>query len=92
MTEQLALQQIVRDRRTVHRHQRAGPAAAVLVQGLGHQFLARAALAGDQHRGLAGGHAADCVHYLAKRLGATHELVQGLAACRRRSWLAPNGG
>ena len=47
--EQLAFQQRLRQRRAVQRHERAAGARAGVVDRLGHQFLAGAALAGDQH-------------------------------------------
>ena len=48
--EQLAFEQIVRDRRHIDRHERTGLARAKLVDRLGDQFLARAAFTGDQYR------------------------------------------
>ena len=47
--EQLALDQLARDRRHVDGHERAGPPAPVVVQRAGDQLLAGAALAVDHH-------------------------------------------
>ena len=49
VAEQLALQQRLRERGAVHRHKRAQPPGAGVVDRLGEQFLAGAGLAGDQH-------------------------------------------
>ena len=49
VAEQLALDQLARDRRHVDRDERAVAALAVVVQRAGDQLLAGAALAGDQH-------------------------------------------
>ena len=50
MPEQFGLDQIFGKRGAVHRHQRPRPARRQMVEPLGDQFLARAALADDQHR------------------------------------------
>src|SRR5208337_3301822 len=57
--EQLALEQVLRDGRTVERQKRRPSPAAVLIDGAGDQFLTGAALAGDQHGDVLGGDAAD---------------------------------
>jgi len=59
VAEQLAFEQRLGQRGAVDAHQ--GPAAAggVLVDRLGHQLFAGAGLAGDEHRRVAAGHAAD---------------------------------
>ena len=49
MAEQLALDQLARDRRHVDRHEWPAAAAAVIVQGAGHQLLAGTAFAVDHH-------------------------------------------
>ena len=59
VAEQLALQQVLRDGRAVEGQERRLGSGAVLVDGAGDQFLAGAALAGDQHRHVLGGDAAD---------------------------------
>ena len=50
MPEQLAFDEFFRNRRHVHGDKRPGAAAAVIVQGAGDEFLARAGLAHDHHR------------------------------------------
>jgi hypothetical protein len=57
--EELAFDEILRDRRAVDRDVGLGRAMAVAVQAARHEFLAGAALAGDHHRGVAGGELAD---------------------------------
>ncbi len=55
VAEQLALDELPRDRRAVHLHEGAVGARAEAVQGAGDKLLAGAALAGDEDRGLGGG-------------------------------------
>ena len=50
VAEQLAFDQLARDRRHVERHERTLAALAVVVQRARHQLLAGARLAGDHHR------------------------------------------
>ena len=65
MPEELALQQRFRQGRAIDPDERPGAAAGILVQGLGHQLLAGARLAGDEHRSLGVGDPADeLVHRL----------------------------
>ena len=59
VAEQLALQQVLRDGGAVERQERRLGAGAVLVDGARDQLLAGAALAGDQHRHVLGGDAAN---------------------------------
>ena len=47
--EELALQEALRERRATERHEVAVLARAVVVDGLGEELLAGAALAGDEH-------------------------------------------
>jgi len=54
--EQLAFNQVFGNGCTVDRYKIAASALGLLMQGAGHQFLAGAALARDQHRGLRIGH------------------------------------
>ena len=56
VAEQLRLEQRLRDAGAVDRHERLPGAAGVGVDELGDEVLADAALAGDQHLGVAGGH------------------------------------
>ena len=55
VAEQLALEQVLRDRRAVDRDERLRGARAQRVHRLGQQFLARAALAEQQHARIGGG-------------------------------------
>jgi hypothetical protein len=48
VAEELGLQQVLRKRRAVHHDERLVGAQGLLVDQLGHQFLAGAALAGDE--------------------------------------------
>src|SRR4029077_19909762 len=50
VAEELALDQIARYRRTIHRHERCLGIRPGPVNGARHEFLARAALADDEHR------------------------------------------
>ncbi len=56
MAEQFAFQQVLRDGGAVDRDEGAGGALGLGVQVAGDDFLAHAALAGDQDRGVGGGH------------------------------------
>ena len=82
VAEQLALDQLARDRRHVERHERALAALAVVVQRARHQLLAGAGLAGDHHREVgrhqAGERAVDLLH---RRRAADQR--QALALLRR---------
>jgi hypothetical protein len=49
VAEQLRLDQVLRNRTAVHRHQRLAPARAGGVDGARQQLLAGAAVAMDQH-------------------------------------------
>ena len=49
MAEELALDQLARDRRHVHRDEGPAPALAIVVQGPGRQLLAGAGFAEDHH-------------------------------------------
>src|SRR5262249_23661235 len=66
VTEQLTLQQGIGDGRTVDGHEGPLVAARVSMEGLSDEFLAGAALAGDEHGDVAGGGLADdfidCLH------------------------------
>lgn len=53
IAEKLALHEISRQRAAVHRHKRARCPRARVVDGLREEFLARAAFAEDEHRGVA---------------------------------------
>ena len=71
VAEQLAFQQVLRDGGAVEGQERCFAPGAVLVDGPGDQFLAGAALAGDQHGDVLGRDAADgLVHLAHGRAGA----------------------
>ncbi len=53
VTEQFALQQVLRNGRAIDGEERPVVARAVLMDGARDEFLSRAALAGDHHRGIA---------------------------------------
>ena len=59
VAEELALDELLGDGRAVHVHQGVGRAGALAVDGVGHQLLAGAVLAGDEHPGPGGGHTLD---------------------------------
>ncbi|CBH24311.1 Transcriptional regulatory protein containing a sigma-54 interaction domain [Salinibacter ruber M8] len=59
--KQLTLDQLTRDRGTVYLHHRFIGPARFVVQPLGHELLAGAVLAGDEHPRLRGGHPLDRV-------------------------------
>ena len=50
VAEQLALEERLRDRPAVHRHERGGGPGAGLVDCPGHELLASSGLARDHHR------------------------------------------
>ncbi len=64
VAEQLAFQQLVRDGRAVHFHERLVAAPRLPVNHARDNFLAGAALAADQHRGRGVGHLLDGVLHL----------------------------
>lgn len=65
MTQQLTLQQLRRDTRTVDGHQRSARAIALLVQRAGNQLFADTAFSTDEHRS---GGASDLTDLLIERL------------------------
>ena len=80
VAEELALQQIARDRRRVHRHEGSVGAGAGRVDGARHQLLSGAALAGDQHGHVPGRHPADGLEDLQHRGRLPHQLPAGKTA------------
>ena len=71
--EQLAFQQIFRDRRAVDRQERQLAAAAVMVNRSGDQFFSRAAFTGDQGGRVGGGQLADQLENILHRVAAAHD-------------------
>ena len=83
VAEELALRQLARDGGAVDLDERAGRAAALLVDGLRRQLLAGARFAQHQHGGVGGGDGGDLAQHRAQ-LGAAadqrHRLRLGAAA------------
>ena len=75
VAEQLAGQQFGRQGRAVEADEDVFAAGAVVVDGPGDQFLSHAALAADQHRGVAGGGPGDFLGHLADRRAAADDLA-----------------
>ena len=73
VTEQLAFQNALGQRRAIDRQEDAG-ASRMVVDGLGDHLLAGAALAGDEHRGVACRHRADGLADLEDRRTLSHDL------------------
>ena len=77
MAEQFALQQVLGQRRAIHRHERLSRTRAVLMHGARHQFLACAGLANDQDRGIGLRRPQDVALQLAQaRAVADHVMVR----------------
>ena len=93
MAEQLALGQRGAERGDVDRHKRPVRAAAVAMDGAGHQFLAGAAVAVEVDAGVGGGDQGDAFEDLLHgRRGADDLAAGGLAGRRRRVGLAAGHG
>src|ERR1035438_3470547 len=73
VAEDLAFDERFRDGRAVDRDKRTRLARAQVMQGAGHQFLACAAFAGDEHRNVGGGNLLDEAEDLAHRLGYAYQ-------------------
>ncbi len=80
MAEELAFEEVARDRRAVQRHERAAPARRVHVDGACDQLLAGAALALDEDGRVAVGEAADGLEDLLHRHAGADERDAGLVA------------
>ena len=76
VTEQLRLDQILRQRGAVHDNQRAGPSGRQVVQTLGDQLLAGAALADHEHRSVERRGAARALDRVEEREALADELVR----------------
>ena len=81
VAEQLALQQVLRQRGAVLHDERLAAAEAAVMDGAGDQFLAGAGLAGQQHAGGVVQHLADQLVHAAHGRAATDQAV--VAAQRR---------
>jgi hypothetical protein len=80
MTEQFRLDQRLRQRCTIQRDHRLGPAAAELMKALGNQFLARSALSDHQDRTAQRSGTAGALNCIEKGPGLSNELRFALHA------------
>ena len=80
MAEELRLQQVLGDGRSVDGHERTTRAGTVLVQCARHQLLARAALAGDHHGDMALAEAANPAEDVLHGRGLAEHLWHGAGA------------
>ena len=78
VAEQFALQQAFLQRGTLDHHERSRPAGAASVNQLGHPFLSRARLAGDEHGRIAGGHPIDQIQQAAEFRAVANEGIAGI--------------
>ena len=83
IAEQFALQQVLRQRRTVLHDERLAAPRAAIVDGAGNQFLAGTGLASEQHTDRAVQHLADQLVDTAHGLALTEQTV---AAGTGRAW------
>ncbi|MNO94377.1 hypothetical protein D3C76_859950 [compost metagenome] len=81
MAEQLALHQGFRQRSAVQTDHRLAPPRRLLVDGLGHQFLADPGFATDQHVQRAAANQLDILHHLPVRLALADQLARLAAGC-----------
>ena len=75
VAEEFALEEVFRDGGAIDREEAAVAAGAVIVNRTGHEFLARSALAGDHHSGIAAGHAAHHFENLLHGLGTADDFI-----------------
>ena len=73
VAEELAFHQALRQSGAVCRYQGHGPSGALLVDRLCHQFLARAAVADNEHGGVRAGHGPNQLLYLVDARAFTHD-------------------
>src|SRR5439155_2325603 len=73
VAEKLAFQQVFRNGRTIDCQKGSLTAAAMMVNGAGHQFLARAALSRDQRGGVAGRELTDQLENALHRVAASDD-------------------
>src|SRR5262249_54424133 len=76
MAEKLTFHQASRQGRAVDLDERLVPALAVGMDGAGDHLLAGARLAGDEHRGVRGGNAADVLEHLPQGRTAPDDLPE----------------
>ena len=87
VAEQFALQQAFRESGAIHGNERSVGPGAVRVQGAGHQFLARAAFAAHEHRGVGLGQQQRLAHHFAHRGRFRHPAFRRPAAAGLRAEL-----
>ncbi len=80
--EQLALEQVLRQRRAVDGHERPVAARALIVDGARDQLLAGSALAEEQHRGVGGGHRRDEAEDVTNARRLADDAAQMAGACQ----------
>ena len=93
--EQLALDEVGRQRRAVDDDHGTGAARAPLVNRAGEQFLAGAGLAGQQHGRVGGRHLVDTEHHITKGVAVADNRVTVIGSRHRdrnRSVAAPEWG
>ena len=78
MAKQFALHQVLRQRAAIDRHQRPGSPRAALVDRPGHQLLAGAGLASDEHVCVTRRHAGDQPPHPVEAGRRAHELARPL--------------
>ena len=84
VAEQLGLQQRLGNRAAVERHERAASPQAVVVNRAGHQLLARACLAGDEHGAVGHRHGLEQLEEIAHRPAAADDPGEAVAAFELR--------
>src|SRR6185295_8388364 len=80
VAEQLAFDQLAAERGAVHLDHRLAAARAAVVQRVGDQLLAGAALAADQHRHVGIGHLGDDIEDAAHARAAADDLLEAEVA------------
>ena len=81
VAKELTLEQVLGDRAAVDLDERAAFARAVLVDGAGDEFLARAALAVDEHCGIGGRDELDLLQHLLQSRTVPDDVVRAKGCC-----------
>jgi hypothetical protein len=76
MAEELVLQQLIRKRPAIHRHERSAGRGPQLMDGPRAELLARARLADDQDRAVLPGDARQGLDHAPERGSLAHHLAQ----------------
>ena len=90
VTEELALDELLRDRRAVHGDHRLAGASRAVVDRARDELLARAALAEHENRRVRGRDALDASIDVAHRRAAADHLAGGRSRARARAGAAPS--